>query len=69
VLAERKDRTLIEARPLTGRTHQIRVHLQSAGCPVLGDALYGQGRARGETLALRAIELGYSMAIELGESD
>jgi len=29
----------------TGRTHQIRVHMQSLGCPVLGDPLYGQARA------------------------
>jgi RluA family pseudouridine synthase len=32
---------LIEAKPLTGRTHQIRVHLQNSGAPILGDWLYG----------------------------
>lgn len=31
----------VEARPLTGRTHQIRVHAADSGCPVLGDVLYG----------------------------
>jgi 23S rRNA pseudouridine1911/1915/1917 synthase len=32
---------LVEARPRTGRTHQIRVHLSGAGFPLLGDLLYG----------------------------
>jgi len=35
---------LIEARPHTGRHHQIRVHLRAAGAPILFDPLYGRGR-------------------------
>lgn len=33
---------LVEAEPLSGRTHQIRLHLQAAGCPLLVDAQYGR---------------------------
>jgi 23S rRNA pseudouridine1911/1915/1917 synthase len=42
VVQERLARsTLVEARPRTGRTHQIRVHLSAVGHPVLGDRTYG----------------------------
>jgi tRNA pseudouridine32 synthase / 23S rRNA pseudouridine746 synthase len=34
------DGTLYEARPLTGRKHQVRVHLAALGIPVLNDGLY-----------------------------
>lgn len=34
---------LVEVHPLTGRTHQVRVHLADAGFPVAGDGLYGGG--------------------------
>ena len=37
--------TLVEARPVTGRTHQIRVHCQQAGHPILGDEKYGDREA------------------------
>ena len=37
--------TLIEAKPVTGRTHQIRVHAQFAGFPIVGDLKYGDDEA------------------------
>jgi len=36
-----KNHSLVEAIPLTGRTHQIRVHLSELGCPIVGDEKYG----------------------------
>ena len=36
------DATLVQASPITGRTHQIRVHALHAGCPLLGDDKYGE---------------------------
>jgi 23S rRNA pseudouridine1911/1915/1917 synthase len=40
-----KEHALLEVHPLTGRTHQIRVHLKFIGCPVAGDMVYGHRNA------------------------
>jgi RluA family pseudouridine synthase len=42
VLGRGPDMTWLELKPETGRTHQIRVHCAQAGCPVIGDRLYGK---------------------------
>ncbi|PIE23804.1 MAG: 23S rRNA pseudouridine(955/2504/2580) synthase RluC [Neptuniibacter caesariensis] len=60
--------TLVEARPITGRTHQIRVHCQFAGHPIIGDEKYGlddvnmEMRSRGvKRLFLHAAELRFPL--------
>ncbi|MBR5085720.1 MAG: RNA pseudouridine synthase [Muribaculaceae bacterium] len=49
VLEHRNDKTLVEFTPLTGRTHQLRVHAshpQGLNCPISGDMLYGTASSR-----------------------
>lgn len=64
VLSRHPGLVLMEARPVTGRTHQIRLHLAAAGCPVVGDELYGGRPATPAAqerfpLALRAVHLAF----------
>lgn len=48
---------LVEARPRTGRKHQIRIHLSRAGMPILGDAAYGGDRRDAPRVMLHAARL------------
>jgi len=57
VLSRSGDHALIEARPTTGRMHQIRVHLADIGLPILGDTLYGGGTQTAPRLMLHAAGL------------
>ncbi len=54
VLRRYADHALCEAKPETGRQHQIRVHFQGLGHPIVGDKLYGAG----EALFMRACDEG-----------
>ena len=61
--------TLVEAKPITGRTHQIRVHAQHAGHPILGDVKYSDDDqlAVAKGAGLRRLFLhAYSLRFELG---
>lgn len=53
---------LIDCRPVTGRPHQIRLHLDAIGCTILGDDLYGPESARDAAprLALHAYRLAFT---------
>jgi RluA family pseudouridine synthase len=52
-----EDALLVEARPLTGRKHQLRAHLAHAGMPILGDPVYGDAGRRAPRLMLHARRL------------
>jgi tRNA pseudouridine32 synthase/23S rRNA pseudouridine746 synthase len=61
------DTTRIELYPITGRTHQLRVHLQQLGHPILGDDLYADPytRQRSDRLLLHASELSFKHPLHL----
>lgn len=63
VLRTKGNYALVEAHPLTGRQHQIRVHLNASGHGILGDPLYGPSAEEmpytRPPLALRSVELAY----------
>jgi RluA family pseudouridine synthase len=60
VREELADALLVEARPLTGRKHQLRVHLAHAGMAILGDPVYGDAGTRAPRLMLHARRLALS---------
>jgi 23S rRNA pseudouridine1911/1915/1917 synthase len=51
--------TLLEAHPVTGRTHQIRVHVAAIGYPIVGDATYGTASSEINRQALHAYKLSF----------
>ncbi len=59
VLKETKDHALLEVDLLTGRKHQIRVHLADIGHPVVGDKKYGKGIKAHQRLALHAKSISF----------
>jgi tRNA pseudouridine32 synthase/23S rRNA pseudouridine746 synthase len=58
-LSSGDESTLIELRPVTGRSHQLRVHMLALGHPILGDRLYAHEKALSVSprLQLHAINL------------
>mmetsp|Transcript_17616 Transcript_17616/g.22634 ORF Transcript_17616/g.22634 Transcript_17616/m.22634 type:complete len:280 (+) Transcript_17616:124-963(+) len=62
VIGREPDRTRIELEPVTGRSHQLRIHMESIGHPILGDNFYGTEESR--SLADRLMLHAYSLAFE-----
>lgn len=61
VLESKGGVSLVEARPTTGRLHQIRVHLAHLGFPIIGDSVYGEtsGAGASERLMLHAAGISF----------
>lgn len=52
VLSRERDTTRVELEPVTGRSHQLRVHMMATGHPMLGDALYSPPAVQGRSTRL-----------------
>ena len=60
VLEARTDQTLVKCQLETGRTHQIRVHMQAIGHPLVGDFLYNPDASKGGRPLLHSWKLAFS---------
>ena len=69
VLERGTECTLVEAKPITGRTHQLRVHFASLGHPICGDALYGIPNGRISRQALHAERISFLHPVTGREMD
>ena len=63
-LAQAGGLTLLEIRPETGRSHQIRVQLASRGLPIYGDVKYGASRGWDGVIALHALSLTFDHPVQ-----
>ncbi len=69
VLAAGGGHSLVLCEPVTGRTHQLRVHLSHLGFPILGDDLYGETSPRIRRHALHALSLSVPMPFSRTRED
>jgi 23S rRNA pseudouridine1911/1915/1917 synthase len=59
VLGEKENMSLLEIELLTGRKHQIRVHMADGGHPVVGDRKYGEENDSNNRMALHALSISF----------
>lgn len=67
VIDQNSEYTLLKLELETGRTHQIRVHLQSLGYPIIGDPLYNPNYLTSNSLALTAYQLSLTLPFSFTE--
>lgn len=63
VLERKENTTLVELKPLTGRTHQLRAHMSSIGHPIVGDIAYGS-TAKNSRIMLHAVSITLTLQSE-----
>ena len=57
VLQAGNERALVELKPRTGRTHQLRIHMNHIRCPILGDPIYNPKGPKADRMYLHAASL------------
>ena len=69
ILKSNDQYSLLELKPETGRTHQLRVHLKYLGCPIVGDSVYGRGGVPLRRYAEATAERKSASPVTTGASD